>query len=110
MRELKRGEIKVGNEIINEDLVLHNDRVIPGWQVSDITRITLEDLEPHLREQTEIVLLGTGWQTHIPPRELIFAMARRRVGFEVMDTPAACRTFNILISEGRDVSAFLIIK
>jgi uncharacterized protein len=39
----------------------------------------------------------------------MFALARKGIGFETMDTPAACRTFNILVSEGRDVAAVLVI-
>ncbi len=110
VRKLERGEIKVGNEIVKENLVLRNDKIVPGWQVSDVASITAEDFEEYLAHGTEIVLLGTGWQTQLPARELVFAMARRGVGFESMDTPAACRTFNILVGEGRNVTAFLIIK
>ena len=48
--------------------------------------------------------------TMLPPRELVFALARKGIGFEAMDTPAACRTFNILIGEDRDVAAVLLIE
>ena len=110
VRQLQRGEIKVGNDVIHDNLVLHSDKVVPGWQVSDIASLTYADLEPHLGQQTEIVLLGTGWQTLMPARELVFAFARKGIGFEFMDTPAACRTFNILVGEGRTVTAFLLIR
>ena len=110
VRQLRRGEIKIGNDVINDNLVLRSDKALPGWQVSDIASLTYADLEPHLGLQTEIILLGTGWQTVIPARELVFALARKGIGFEFMDTPAACRTFNILVSEGRAVTAFLIIR
>lgn len=109
VRKLEHGEIKVGNDIIRQDLVLRNDQVIAGWQVTDIATITMQQLEPYIAESTEVVLMGTGWSNQIPSRELVFAMARRGVGFEFMDTPAACRTFNILISEDREVAAFLKI-
>lgn len=114
VRNLQRGEIKVGNDTIRENLVLHRDQVVTGWQVSDIATVTMEQLQPLLPEGTEIVLLGTGWSSpgkpnNRPSRELVFAMARHGVGFEFMDTPAACRTFNILVSEDRQVAAFLKI-
>ena len=45
--------------------------------------------------------------TIFPPRELTFALARRRVGLEIMDTAAAARTFNVLAGDGRRVTAVL---
>ena len=55
-------------------------------------------------------MLGTGASNVFPPRELVFAMARRQVGFETMDTAAAARTFNVLAGEGRRVAALLYIQ
>lgn len=114
VRKLERGEIKVGNDTIRENLVLHRDQVVTGWHVSSIANVTAEQLQPYLPDGTEIVLLGTGWPipgktNNRPSRELVFAMARLGVGFEFMDTPAACRTFNILVNEDRQVAAFLKI-
>jgi len=110
VRRLERGEITVGEDVIRDNLVLHHDLVEPGWPVADIASLVFEDLEQFLRPQTEIVLLGTGWNIVMPSRDLIFALARKGIGFEFMDTPAACRTFNILVGEGREVTAFLIVR
>jgi uncharacterized protein len=110
VRRLERGEITVGEDVIRDNLVLHHDLVEPGWPVSDIASLVFEDLEQFLRPQTEIVLLGTGWNILMPSRDLVFALARKGIGFEFMDTPAACRTFNILVGEGREVTAFLIVR
>jgi uncharacterized protein len=110
VRKLARGEIQVGNDTFQKNLILCTDKVIPGWTAGDVADIRPEALLEHLSDTTEIVLLGTGWRTVLPHRELVFGMARRGVGFESMQTPAACRTFNILAAEGRDVTAFLIIQ
>ena len=113
VRKVKRGEIKVGNEVIHDNVVIRGNRVIPGWNVPDMASIadlTMQDFADYIDESTEIILLGTGWRTLLPPRALVFAMARQGVGFEIMDTPAACRTFNILVAEDRDVAAFLIVN
>lgn len=110
VRRLERGEITVGEDVIRDNLVLHHDLVEPGWPVADIASLVFEDLEQFLRPQTEIVLLGTGWNIVMPSRDLVFALARKGIGFEFMDTPAACRTFNILVGEGREVTAFLIVR
>ena len=57
----------------------------------------------------EAVLLGPGSSNVFPPRELMFAFARKGIGLEVMDTAAAARTFNVLANEGRRVAAVLYI-
>lgn len=56
----------------------------------------------------EILVLGTGNSQLFPPAEVYAELAFRRIGLEAMSTPAACRTYNILRSEGRNVSAILM--
>ena len=83
--------------------------VISGWSKVDIESLTPEDLEPLFSAGPEVVVLGTGPAHVLPPRELMFAFARRGVGLEVMDTRAAARTFNVLVGEGRQVAAVLYL-
>lgn len=110
VRRLDRGQIKIGDDTYTENLVLSNAGVIPGWRAGEISKLSIADIAPHVTDETEIVLLGTGWNASPPDRELVFSMARKGIGFEVMDTPAACRTFNILIAEDRNVTAFLLLN
>ena len=63
-----------------------------------------------LATSPEIVLLGTGATQRFPHPKLTAPLLRARVGLEVMDTRAACRTYNILVAEGRSVTAALIIE
>ena len=107
VRQLDRGRIRIGEDTYSDDLVLSNSTVRPEWHAGAVPELSYDDIAPYVSDQTEIVLLGTGWTTGQPDRELVFAMARRGIGFEVMDTAAACRTFNILIAEDRNVTAFL---
>ena len=58
--------------------------------------------------EIEILLLGTGEKQYFPPREIIKAFIERGIALECMDTGAACRTYNVLVSENRRVSAALI--
>jgi uncharacterized protein len=90
--------------------MIFRDEIQRGISIDNVASLREEDLSELLAKQPAIVIFGTGWQTVLPPRELVFATARRGIGFETMDTPAACRTFNILISEGRDVAAVLVIQ
>ncbi|MFK5914019.1 MAG: MTH938/NDUFAF3 family protein [Woeseiaceae bacterium] len=62
-------------------------------------------------ENAEIVILGTGKQLRFPSQDCLSALQQNSVGYEVMDTAAACRTFNVLVAEGRDVIlAMLMIE
>ena len=65
-------------------------------------------LEPIFELGPEVVLLGTGPLQQFPPAELMMEFYRRHVGAEVMSTDAACRTFNVLVSEQRLVVAALM--
>lgn len=110
VRHVEHGAITIGDEVIRENVVLLRDQVLRGWKVKDPSTVTIVDLEDALVHQPEIILFGTGWLNCLPPRELVFALARRGIGLEAMDTPAACRTFNILVSEERNVAALLIVE
>jgi len=109
VRQVDPGAIRIGDETISENVVLFRDEIQRGITIDDVAALQEQDLDELLSKQPEIVIIGTGWNTQRPPRDLVFAMARRGIGFETMDTPAACRTFNILVGEGRDVAAILII-
>ncbi len=110
VRHVEQGAITIGEEVIKENVVLLRGHILRGWIAADLQAITIADLEETLTHQPEVILLGTGWLNRLPPRELVFALARRGIGLETMDTPAACRTFNILLAEGRNVAAVLIVK
>ncbi|NOX71007.1 MAG: hypothetical protein GXP15_17645 [Gammaproteobacteria bacterium] len=110
MLHVERGRIRVGNEQFEQTLAITAETVIRDWPAVSIDKLEIVHLEPILAVEPDVVILGTGWQTAFAPRELIFAMARRGTGFEVMDTPAACRTFNILLAEGRNPAAILTIE
>lgn len=109
IRRVERGRIRIGDEHYESTVALTGDTVFEDVDAPEIRDLGVADLESLLDTDPEIVLIGTGWTQRQPQRELIFAMARRGVGLEVMDTPAACRTFNILVSEGRRTAALLVI-
>lgn len=109
IRRVEPGRIRIGKAHFERTVALTTDGVLPDYDVAGVDELTIEDFDALLETDPEIVVLGTGWRPAFAPRELTFAMARRGVGFEVMDTPAACRTFNILIAEGRRTAALLII-
>jgi len=100
--------IQVVDEFYTSSIILSANEVIPDWPVSDVGNMTEEDLRKVLGLKPEVVLIGCGEnQTFLSPEQMMFFYSRN-VGVEVMTTPAACRTYNVLVSELRNVVAALI--
>lgn len=70
--------------------------------------LTQELLQPLIQEKPEIIVFGSGEKHQFPPMKLIADLAGLGVALEVMSTSAACRTYNVLVSEFRDVAAALL--
>jgi uncharacterized protein len=110
VRQVEPGQLRIGNDIVRNNVLLTADREIRNWGIDNIDDLTEGHLQAIIEAAPEMIVVGTGWKAVFPPRELVFALARRGIGFESMDTPAACRTFNILINEGRRAAAALIVN
>ncbi len=110
VRKVTRGELVIGNSTVHQHVLLTADQEIRRWTGGDVSHLRESDFASVIESHPEIIVLGTGWQAAFAPRELTFALARRGIGFETMDTPAACRTFNILLNEGRRVAAVLMMS
>ena len=89
-------------------LVLSADEMITDWPARRVEELDAETLEAVFRMEPEVVLLGTGERQQFPPAEVRRLFAERQLGLEVMDTGALCRTFNILVAEGRRVVALIL--
>lgn len=107
IRSVANGVILVGDQAWSEPVALSGEGVIDDWPAVDVPELSQATLQPLLALQPELVIVGTGSQQSLPDRELMFAMARAGIGLEFMDTPAAARTFNVLINESRSVAAIL---
>jgi uncharacterized protein len=102
------GHIMINGVRYEKSVAVTADCVFENWRVGDIASLNAEHIEFLRALNPEIVLLGTGAAMRFPPRELSRSLVAQRIGFEVMDTPAACRTYNILIAEGRNVVAAIL--
>ena len=101
--------IRVGEISIGRSVVMSASKLILDWPVSSVQSLDLGALAPALELQPEVLLLGTGERIRFPEPALFATLAARGIGLEVMDTAAACRTFNILVNEERPVVAALIL-
>ena len=109
IRRIEAGAITVGEERLTHDVALTAERILRDWKTPAIAELRVEDLDALLADKPEVIVLGTGSAQRFPPKELTFALARRGIGLETMDTAAACRTFNILVGEGRRPAAVLVV-
>ena len=104
------GVVQVNGERLGNSCVVAPDRLIRDWpprhrdELESSHLMQLAELEP------EIVLLGVGARLRFPHPDLLRPLQQRGIGVEVMDTPAACRTYNLLKGDGRRVVAALIIE
>ena len=103
------GWIRVNADEYRQNVVLTPDVVQPGFAPGGFDALAESDFAGLLALKPEIVLLGTGARQRFPSPRLTRPLIDAHVGVEVMDTPAACRTFNILTGEGRRVVAALLL-
>lgn len=109
IRSFAAGEIRVNDRIINSPVILTPDEILADWTPPPIDALSITDFEAALAIEPEVILFGTGTLQTFPATLLITEIMRLGIGFEVMATPAACRTFNVLAGEGRRVAAALLV-
>lgn len=102
------GYVAVNLEKHEKNLILLPESIIHEWSAATPTTLTEADMQKLLELGTEIVLLGTGSKLRFPAGPLMRPFAPAGIGLEIMDTQAACRTFNILAAEGRKVAAAIL--
>ena len=103
IRAWEPGRIRIGERWLAGNVIVGADALIEGWTSTAPGALTIDDLAPALAFAPTILLLGTGTDKFLPDVELMAVLAEQRVGLEIMSTPAACRTFNVLLQEHRRV-------
>lgn len=103
------GEVRVADQLIRGSCIVTADAVDSSWPPRSLEELTEAHLEAIFKFTPQIVLLGTGTTQKFPPAAIRGAFAQKRIGLEVMDVGAACRTFNLLVQEGRRVAAALLL-
>lgn len=101
--------IRINGQTYQAGLAVSAEQIATDWGPSDGNELRTEHIEALLAWQPQVVLIGTGARQRLPEPAVYFALLERGIGVEIMDTGAACRTYNILVSEGRRVVAGLIL-
>lgn len=107
------GFVAVNGSNINHPVIVLPDKIIDPWLITAMPAtaksLCIADFAELLALKPELVVFGSGTKFQFPLATILAAFRGARIGFEVMDTPAACRTYNVLMSEGRRVAAALLI-
>ena len=102
-------ELVVGELHFDSSIIILPDQIISDWPARTAEQLQAADFETLLELKSDLVLLGTGERQHFPSPDKYRCLTVAGIGLEIMTTPAACRTYNILVSEGRKVAAALIL-
>jgi uncharacterized protein len=108
IRSVSEAGIRVDDTVFERALAIAPDAIVDDWPPQRLETLAEEHFETLFALDPEVVLLGTGAEQAFLHPSRLAPFYRRGIGVEVMTTPAACRTFNVLVSEERRVVAALL--
>jgi len=101
--------IIINQRSYSSSLIVSNHQLVEDWPMQDIAELSTDLLAPILQLKPEVILIGTGSTLIFPPPSSYKKVIESGLGIEFMDSVAACRTYNILLSEDRSVVAGIIL-
>lgn len=110
VRSYAAGQVRIGEAVLTHSCLVTATQIVPDWRPRSIDELDITDLDAILALEPEIVVLGVGERQRFPRPEWTAALLARGIGCEAMITGAACRTFNVLVSEDRRVVAALLLS
>ncbi len=100
--------IIVGGVEYRHSVIVPWHGTVSAWPPPDFEALTEQDFERLIDLGPELIVFGSGARIHFPAPKLLRSLMNRGIGVETMDTPAACRTYNVLRAESRKVVAALL--
>ena len=101
--------ISINGKTFRQSMLIASTQFDEHWDVTAIEQLATDHIEQVLAFKPELIIIGTGSKLIFPAVELYSGIIKQGIGVDFMDTHAACRTYNILMSEGRNVVAGLIL-
>lgn len=95
--------------VLTESFIMTPEQLIRNWPPQQVDDLNADHFETITQLQPEVILLGTGESLSFPEQALTLNIMAQGIGVEVMDSAAACRTYNIIMNEGRNVAVAMII-
>lgn len=102
-------EIKIQGEVYQQSLYVNAQRIVPDWRVKSLITLTMDDIAPLLESNPALIIIGHSEAINAAPIEVLEFLSKQRIGIECMSIAAACRTFNLLLGEQREVVLGLIL-
>ena len=102
--------LQINGKDFDQSLIISSQQLKTDWSPHSVEELASEHFLPIIQLKPELVLLGTGNKLVFPPVEIYAELIKLGIGVEIMDTGAACRTYNILSGEGRHVVCGLILQ
>lgn len=109
VRSYGPGWVNVNEREIRRSLIVTPERLVTDWPPQGFAELEESHFEAVAGLEPEIVVLGTGSRQRFPPPRLIRPLLAKGIGVEIMDTAAACRTYNVIMLEGRRIAAALLM-
>ena len=109
IRRYGKDFISIGEEEIRASCIVGATTLLREWPPRDVVSLKVEHLAPLFEFQPEVVVLATGAVQKFPSAAMRAEFATRKIGIEVMEVGAACRTYNVLVSEERRVLAAILL-
>jgi len=109
IRGYKPNEVLINDATYTKSLIVSAHTLIDHWRPINIQDLKATDWESIIALQPKVVLLGTGNNLIFPATEIIAPLIEHKIGYEIMDNAAACRTFTVLMAEDRQVVAALLL-
>jgi uncharacterized protein len=109
IRAYGAGELRINQDSYSGTIILSASSIVAQPNIRAVEDLATLDVALILKLEPELLLLGTGMRQIFPSAAFGAQFMRAGVGFEVMDTGAACRTFNVLVGEKRRVVALLLV-
>jgi uncharacterized protein len=104
------GWIAVDQQNHEHSLIVGSRGLLKEWDCARFEDLTPAHFEELARLDAEVILFGSGARNRFPPPAWLRPLMEKRLGLETMDTHSACRTYNILAGEGRNVIAALLLE
>ncbi len=104
------GYVEINKTPYSHAVLLTSDGEIQEWEIRSFDALSAADFTKMAVLKPELIIIGTGKRQHFPRPELLKTLIEAKIGFEVMNSQAACRTYNILVGEGRQVLLALIVE
>jgi len=107
-QELTR--IRVNDTWLTQSFIVSPSTLIDNWNISSLSNLSEQHCEQLINMKPEVLIIGTGTTQCFPDTSIMRIFAKHQIGLEIMNSAAACRTFNILLGEDRHVVAGVILS